>query len=109
MSAINQKLTDLFESLGLSGLSDEEKQKYMADWSGMVQDRISMRIADGLSEEDAATLETLEGDAFDAFVAERVPNFDDIVVEETMSFREGLLSDANFIRGKLSEGEQAAE
>lgn len=103
MPVLSQNLSDLFERMGLSGLAAGEKQKYIEEWSSMIQDAVMLRIWDGLPEEDRKQLDALNGDEFDAFLAEKVPGLDAIVAEETIKFREGLIADSSYIQGRLSQ------
>jgi hypothetical protein len=96
------QLTDLFEKLGLAGLSPEQKEKYLQEWTDMVQQKVTLRVMNELSEEDQKKLEKLSGKAFEEFLQKNIPNFNAIMVEETVRFREDLIADANYLRGKFN-------
>jgi len=93
---------DLFQLLGLEGLSQEEKEKYLQQWNGLVQDRITLRIMSTLSEDDQKKLDELPEGNLDAFLREKIPQLDNLVLEESLKFREGLIADANFLKGAIS-------
>ena len=93
---------DLFVQLGLENISRDEKLKHLEEWNGMVRDRVMLRITDALSEADKQSLEQLEGDAFNSFVQEKAPQFDDLVVQESLKFREEMIADFNYMRGKFA-------
>ena len=108
-SAISSQFGDLFEKLGLKEVTEEQKQKLLGEWTEMVQDRITLRMLSILSEEDKKQLDTLEGDAFDQFIQEKVPNFDALVAEETIRFRENLIADTSYLKGRMHAEDQQDE
>ncbi len=98
---IPSQFGDLFEKLGLQDLNEDEKQKYLQEWTGIVQEIIFNRLDSELTEEDRKKLESLDGNEFEKFLREKIPNFDAIALEETLRFREQLLVDSQYIRGRL--------
>lgn len=83
---------DVFELLGIDGASDEQKDEIRARMLETIRDRVLLRIADAMSQEDfeqyKQLLEAPEGEkadtAIDAFLADRSIDLNALTVEETI-------------------------
>ena len=92
-SLLNENIIAL---LGLEALTNEEKIQMLDKMSLLVQKRVLLRIMDLLQDEDADVMATLENNPQEmmAFVAEKVPNFTEIVEEEIMKLKAEMLNAA---------------
>lgn len=87
---LEQNITDL---IGLDSLSPEKRAELLESASQVIFQAIVLRLADVLNEEDVAQLgELFEKSGRDDeellnFLKERVPNIDEIINEEIISFK----------------------
>lgn len=79
--------------LGLESLPDAEKQAMMEKMTTLIQKRLMLRVMDALSEQDAQKMAEMEKNPQEilAFIAEKVPNFEDIVKEEVVRLKAEML------------------
>jgi len=79
--------------LGLESLPDAEKAAMVEKMTTLIQKRLMLRVMEALSEEDAKVMAEMEKNPQEilAFVAEKVPNFEDMVKEETVRLKEEML------------------
>ena len=89
--------TNIISLLGLESLSDEEKQSIIDKASELVQKRLILRLMDQLTDEQSAKLDSLAGNATDvyAYIAEIMPNFEEVVNEEIVAVKEQMLNVAD--------------
>jgi hypothetical protein len=82
--------------LGLESLPDTEKLQMLEKMSLLVQKRVLLRVMDVLQDEDADKMAVLEQNPQEmmAFIAERVPNFQEIVDEEVLKLKAEMLAAA---------------
>ncbi len=87
---LNQNIIGL---LGLESLPDEEKQAMLEKMTALIQKRLMLRVMDALSEEDAQKMAEMEKNPQEilAFIAEKMPNFEDVVKEEVVKLKEEML------------------
>ena len=82
----------LVNELGLANLSESEQAPLIEQIGQVLMQAIMLRVVPALSEEDAKSFETLvEGKdpaAVFQFLGSKVPEFDQIVVEEVQKFKE---------------------
>ena len=90
---INQ---NIIGALGLQSLPVEKKQAVLNKMVELVQKRIMLRVMDGLAKEEAEKMADLEKNPLQmlAFIAEKFPNFEQIVVEEVEKVKEEALKAA---------------
>lgn len=79
--------------LGLESLPEAEKHAMLEKMTALIQKRLMLRVMDALSEEDAQKMARLEQNPQEifAFIAEKVPNFEEIVKEEVIKLKEEML------------------
>lgn len=79
--------------LGLESLPDAEKAAMLEKMTTLVQKRLMLRVMDSLKEEDAKQMAEMEKNPQEilAFIAEKVPNFENIVKEEVVRLKEEML------------------
>lgn len=87
---------NIIAALGLQSLPLEKKQEVLNKLVELVQKRIMLRVMDGLSKEDGEKMAELEKNPMDmlAFIAEKFPNFEEIVKEEVEKVKEEALAAA---------------
>ncbi|MEK7158930.1 MAG: DUF5663 domain-containing protein [Patescibacteria group bacterium] len=87
---------NIIAALGLQSLPLEKKQEVLNKLVELVQKRIMLRVMDGLSKEDGEKMAELEKNpmAMLAFIAEKFPNFEEIVKEEVEKVKEEALAAA---------------
>ncbi len=92
---------DLLIALGLETLPDEEKVAIIDKMTTTVQKAVVARLYDQMSEEQRAEMDRLvenpQPEALSEFLNTNVPNFADLVKEETIKFKRAMLT------GKLPE------
>ncbi len=78
-------------AMGLDGLEGQEKQKALRDILYTLNIRVGQRVAESLSEEQAAEFENLSNDVsaeeIGAWLQKNVPNYAQIVEEEAEAMR----------------------
>lgn len=89
MSTIKENLMDLFE---LDKMPPEKATEMVDRLGKLVFQAVLVRALPALSEEDLAEYEKIvdskqEGDVLFKFLSEKVPNFDNIVAEESENLR----------------------
>ena len=87
---------NIIAALGIQALPLEKKQEVLNKLVELVQKRIMLRVMDGLSKEDGEKMAELEKNPMEmlAFIAEKFPNFEEIVKEEVEKVKEEALSAA---------------
>ena|SRR3989338_8023341 len=87
---------NIIAALGLQSLALEKKQEVLEKLVELVQKRIMLRVMDGLSREDGEKMSGLEKNPMEmlAFIAEKFPNFEEIVKEEVEKVKEEALAAA---------------
>lgn len=90
MDLLNENIIAL---LGLEALPDEEKVAMIEKMTDLVQKRVILRVMDLLAEEDAAKMAEMEKNPEEviAFIAEKVPNFDQIMQEEIVRLKQEMI------------------
>ena len=90
--------SDLLIVLGLETLSDEDKAELVSQMTSTVQKATVLRVLDNLSEEKKSELDSLlnsdDADKINAFLETEVPNFADLINEETVKFKRAMLTEA---------------
>lgn len=97
----NIDLSELFNSLGLTGLTDEQKVAYTEKIKSLLEGRLFLRLAELLSEEDAQALETKSEDEVVAFLSEKGINYVEIAMEEAQAVREEMISHMAYSKGVI--------
>lgn len=79
--------------LGIESLPEERKAVILEMMSDLIQRRVMLRVMDVLSDEDKDKMSEIEADAdrAAAFIAEKVPNLEEIVKEEVLKSKQDLL------------------
>lgn len=92
--------TNIFDDVGLAGLPTDDKVALLQQMATLVQKQVMLRIMGMLFADDAETLAALidekgaESPEVRAFLLERVPNFDELLEEETLKVKQGLAKNA---------------
>ena len=89
---------NIIESLGLSSLPEERQAALIEKLSELVEKRVTLRIIEGISEEDARYFAENVADKGDEekgkFLMEKFPNFLEMVQEEIEKVKSEVLADA---------------
>ncbi len=87
---------DILELLGLEDLPEDQKRDLLTKMGELIEDRITLRILDFLTEEDRKKMDELlekgKEKELDEFLKEKVPNLEELVLAEVLSFKEELVS-----------------
>jgi len=78
---------DLFELLGLEGLSDPEKEELLTAMNDTIQARLFLSITEELSPADRTIMDGLNGEELAKFLESREINVFDRLVEEAVKYR----------------------
>lgn len=84
---------NIIEILGINSLPVEQQKEAMEKLGAIVYQEVMLRVLDIMSEEDKDLFEKLieanpDPEAMFVFLAEKVPNIDQIVIEEAQSLKE---------------------
>lgn len=87
---------NIIELLGLGSLPNEEKAAILDKMTELIQKRTMLRVIEMLSEEDAQTLANTPMSPVEmvAFAAEKVGNFENILMEEILKAKQEMLNAA---------------
>lgn len=98
--------TDIFKELGLENISENEKVELLLEMAKTVQMRISDRVINQLTEADQKKLDELmaknDDIAIDEFLTAKVPNIDDIAMEELVKFKQEMADEVKALREKVA-------
>ena len=91
-----EELKNLIQELGLDTLSEKNKQDLVVSLAESLQMRISTRILVMLTEEEKDEFDKLtenhsDEKAVTEFLVKKIPNYDNILVDEYLKFREEIL------------------
>lgn len=95
---MNLLTQNIFTLLGLDSLPDDHKQQLLDKMTELVQKRLSLRLLESLSTEDANRLETMlktssmEDPAVADFFRARMPNLEEVLKEEIVGLKQELLA-----------------
>jgi len=86
----------LLEELDMGHLSDEENKALLGQLAETLQNRIMVRLMDTLSEADKKNMDGYlakkDIDGFNQYLAENVPGFDGIALDEYQKLRQELIT-----------------
>lgn len=102
-------LEQLFIDLGLEGLSAEEKQAYTQQILQLLEDRISTRMAELLTDEDLNQMEAMSEADIAEYLDSKGVNIAEISTAEGLALRESLLQDMAFAKGLISRSTEDSE
>lgn len=96
----HQSLIDvnIIDALGLSALSDEDRQHVLSQITTLAQKSLMLRLMNVLSDDDQEILDALiaekglDSSDVKAFLVARVLNLDEIIAEEIEKIKAGLIS-----------------
>ncbi len=98
---------NLIEELGLENLPEKEKNDLIVSLADALQSRIAERALNFLTEEDKSKLEKLidqkDEAEIDKFLAEKIPNIDEIMYDEFNMFKEETLETQKEVKKLLAE------
>lgn len=114
---MSQITFNLIEELGLQGLSEEEKKKFQEDYANLLEDKISTRIMDELSDEKVVQLESLinsgKTEEVNKYIVDNVPNIDIIAREEFEGLKkifidanQSLMADIEKLKNEASDSQK---
>lgn len=86
--------SNIVSLLGLDALPADKKDALVEKASKILQERIALRLADEMTEEQAQVMEEMGTDdplKIFEYMAQNVDNFDSIVKEETSKLKEEML------------------
>jgi hypothetical protein len=93
MSQIEEVLDDLIKDLGIDRMDPEKQADILSELYDTLQMRVGARLAEDLTEEQAAKIEeaSKKGEAeAQAALQEVVPNYDELVADELEGMRQEL-------------------
>jgi|SRR3989338_3874778 len=88
---------DLLDELGLKTLSPEERVSFLETFGSVLQQRLTLRVMEELSDPQKDKLDALlssqpENDvALGQFLATEIPNFQSIAAEEVANYKKELV------------------
>lgn len=87
---------NVIELLGLQSLPAEKKMAMIQKMSELVQKRVIMKIMENLSTEDGEKIAAMENNPQEmlAYIAEKFPNFEELVKQEVNKLKEEVLTAA---------------
>ncbi len=92
--ALDELLSEnIIELLGLEALSEQEKKSLIDKMTDLVMKRVLLQIMDRMKAEDSIELTQMERNPQEilAFVAEKVPDVDDLLKQEIVKVKEEML------------------
>ena len=93
---------NIISLLGLESLSEEKKVQFLEKISELVFKRAMVRVMELLSESDQEELGRLvdggDSEKTDAFIATKVPNFEEIMNNEIITVKEEMKEEAESIK-----------
>jgi len=97
---------NLVKAFGLDSASEQEKKEFLDHTSQLVMQKVVERIEQELPEEKREEfLQVFEQPGVQeekvAFIKQNVPNFEEILLEEMLAFKEEALKVANNIKREL--------
>ena len=97
---MENEANDIFSLLGLSNLSEEDKQSFINNFMEILQGRVMVRMDAILNESQKIELDKISEENKNnpekivEFLYDLIPNYQQIVEEETHKLREELMGDA---------------
>jgi hypothetical protein len=86
---------DLIFELNLDYLSEEKQEELINEMSGVIYDRVILRVLGMLTEEEALSLTKLleEGKEFEAgeILSKKIPDFDSVLRRELLDFQHEIV------------------
>lgn len=93
----NEEKNNLLSQLGLSSLSEEEKKDILSKLAEALQNRITLKIMDSLSDEQRVEMNKViaQGDdnKVNEYIKSSVPHLDSLVRDEYEKFKSELLAE----------------
>ncbi|MDO8507207.1 MAG: DUF5663 domain-containing protein [bacterium] len=104
---MNNQTSNLITDLGLDGLPEDEKNEMIVKLSESLQNRITLRLTDTLSDEQKKEMDKLitqgDDDKVGEYLVKSVPGIDFIMKDEYEKFRDEILSENQEIKGRIEE------
>jgi hypothetical protein len=101
-----KKEKTLIEELGLGHLSEEQKNQMNDQLADILQNRVTVRILEILTDEEKAELDKLvaagDDEKADVFLTEKVPGLELIVQEEFESLKREMIKRNEDLKDALS-------
>ncbi|MDD5693607.1 MAG: DUF5663 domain-containing protein [Patescibacteria group bacterium] len=98
---------NLIEELGLENLPEKEKNDLIVSLADALRSRIAERTLNFLTEDDRIELDKLidqkSDEKMNKFLAEKIPNFDEIMYDEYILFKEETLETQKEVKKLLAE------
>ena len=91
---------DLFKDLAMENLSPEERIAFLDAFGEVIQQRIVLRLAKELSDEQKKAFEKLmsekpnDDQAFAEFLVEKIPQFPQLISDEVAEYKRELINRA---------------
>lgn len=101
---VQQLLNDnIFDLMGLQRLPEPKKAELLAKMSQVVQDRITDRMVESMSEDQRREFDRMAGEnadagAIDAYLRQAVPGMEQIVTEELARFKKEMVDESATVR-----------
>lgn len=114
MDLKNLAKVDLIKELGLEDLPEEQQEKMLMDMGEIIQQRIILRVAEGLSDEDKENFVKIleekkeQPEEIEKFIREKVPEIDDIIMEEVGRYKQEITSLIEGVKNKAVEEEKTS-
>jgi hypothetical protein len=99
---------NIIEQLGLQDLPKERQDDLIAKMSEVVDHRITDRLLERLPETAKPELDALiakdpTSEEFDGFLQKVIPEYDQIIAEEIIVFKQEMLDDVDLLRRMVTE------
>lgn len=96
--------TDIFALIGAEGMSKQKKQELEAKIFDTIRNRVTARINDALSDQEAEMWQKLQSqEEKEKFLNSRDININKIMVEETLIYKMELISLSKQMQDKLKK------
>lgn len=102
---------DIFNMLGLDGLSEDKKAEMLLKMIENIQGRINLRLLGEMSEEDKKELDELavrnaSDEEIGRFIGEKVPSIDEIAAQEIADFKKSLAENVAMAKKMIEENKK---
>lgn len=86
---------DIIRELNLEYLSEDEQAEMISEMSDVIYEKIILKVIDKLNSDDVGSLTTmLDEEKYDdanAFLSDKISNFENIIDDEVTDFQEELI------------------
>ena len=103
-----EQKNSILEEFDLKDLPEETQTKMVQLMTESLLKRITLRVLEELSEEDRAEFEKIkeqeDADRTEAFLREKIPNYDELIESVSSDFKEEMKGHISELKQGLGEG-----